>query len=167
MSKKANQTQTGISLAFNEDLLTPTERRELVQVRPQDLEEWKATKGIEQAVRRNAEYFDNLIIYTYGTDTGSCPKGSRAFDCRRLSLLGKGLNLRFGRGNDPEFQAYARSCPKFQKFILMVAKCILENGLTNIAFYCSRGHHRSVAAATLFRDTYAKNAGIRHLCLKK
>jgi RNase adaptor protein for sRNA GlmZ degradation len=160
-------TSTGISLDFNPALLTPHERAEMTTIRPQDLEEWKADKGIEQAVRRNAEYFDNLIISTYGIDNGSQPLGSRAFDCRRLNLLGNGLDLKSGRGCDPEFQACARTDPEFQKFIIMVAKCILENGLTNIAFYCSKGHHRSVAAATLFRDRFAKNAKIYHTCLRK
>lgn len=159
-----------ISLDFNESLLTSEEREELSQVSrisPQDVAEWKTEKGIEQAVRRNEEYFDNLIISTYGIDRMTAPKDSWPFDCRRLTLLGKGLDLKYGRGDDEDFQAYARSSPKFRRFIVMVAKCIIENNLTSVSFYCNQGQHRSVAAATLFRDRFAKNARIRHLCLKR
>ena len=107
------------------------------------------------------------MLSSYGIDNGSQPKGSRAFDCRRLNLRGHGLDLRFGRGCDCSFQKIASSDPEFAEFIYLVAKCVLENGLTNISFYCSKGHHRSVGAACLFRDTFAPLAKIHHTCLKK
>lgn len=124
-------------------------------------------KGIEQAVRRNQDYFNNLTVSSFGIDNGSQPKGSRAFDCRRLNLRGSGLDLKFGRGCDDEFQKIASNDPEFIEFVHLVAKCVLENGLTNISFYCSKGHHRSVAAATLFCKTFAPYAKLFHTCLKK
>ena len=158
---------TKINLDVDMSSLTSNELNEFKNVPKGEKEKWKMFKGIEQAVARNEEYFNNLIISSFGMDNGSQPKGSRAFDCRRLNMRGHGLDLKFGRGCDEEFQKIAEDDHEFKEFIYLVAKCVLENGLQNISFYCSKGHHRSVAASTLFRDTFAKKAKIFHTCLKK
>jgi RNase adaptor protein for sRNA GlmZ degradation len=164
--KKETAAST-VSLALNVDLLTKQDQVLLAQIPSYEIVKWKFYKGIDQAVQRNQDYFNNLVISSYGIDNGSQPKGSRAFDCRRLNLRGHGLDLRFGRGCDENFQKIATSDHEFLEFIYLVAKCVLENGLTNISFYCSKGHHRSVGAACFFRDTFSPNAKIHHLCLKK
>jgi RNase adaptor protein for sRNA GlmZ degradation len=156
-----------ISLKCDVNLLDKNEFEILRKLPSSEIEKWKFYKGIDQAVKRNQDYFNNLIISSYGIDNGSQPKGSRAFDCRRLNLRGHGLDLKFGRGCDEEFQKIATSDCEFVEFIYLVAKCVLENGLTNISFYCSKGHHRSVGASCFFRDTFAPNAHIYHTCLKK
>lgn len=160
---KKNKIELNVDLS----LLTDNEIKEFKKIPKAEQEKWKMFKGIEQAVSRNEEYFNNLIISSFGIDNGSQPKGSRAFDCRRLNMRGHGLNLKLGRGCDPEFQEIAESNHEFKEFIYLVAKCVLENSLQHISFYCSKGHHRSVAASTLFRDTFAKKAKIYHTCLKK
>lgn len=171
--KKNNKIQSNkiqnnkISVELDITLLSADELDELKNTPKGEQEKWKLFKGIEQAASRNQDYFNSLIISSFGVDNGSQPKGSRAFDCRRLNMRGNGLNLKTGRGCDEEFQEIARSDHEFKEFIYLVAKCVIENGLTNISFYCSKGHHRSVAAATLFRDTFAKKAKIFHTCLKK
>lgn len=161
------QTKNKINLDIDMNLLTVSELNEFKTVPKTEKEKWKMFKGIEQAVSRNEDYFNNLIISSFGIDNGSQPKGSRAFDCRRLNMRGHGLDLKSGRGCDDEFQKIAEDDPEFKEFIYLVAKCVLENGLQHISFYCSKGHHRSVAASTLFRDTFAKQAKIYHTCLKK
>jgi RNase adaptor protein for sRNA GlmZ degradation len=156
-----------VTLNVDMSLLTDKELNEYNRTPKSEQEKWKMFKGIEQAVSRNENYFNNLIISSFGIDNGSQPKGSRAFDCRRLNMRGHGLDLKSGRGCDDEFQKIAEDDHEFKEFIYLVAKCVLENSLQNISFYCSKGHHRSVAAATLFRDTFAKEAKIYHTCLKK
>lgn len=158
-----------ISIDIDFEKLNEVEKREMLKMKNDKIEfnKWKILKGIEQAVKRNQDYFNNLIVHSFGVDNGSQPKGSRAFDCRRLNLRGSGLDLKFGRGCDDEFQKIASADPEFIEFIHLVAKCVLENSLTNISFYCSKGHHRSVAAATLFCNTFAPKAKLFHTCLKK
>lgn len=167
--KKKNYDHDAEKVSINVDMdkLSENEVDEFKKLPSHEITKWKMFKGIEQAVKRNEEYFNSISIWSYGIDNGSQPKDSRAFDCRRLNMRGHGLDLRFGRGCDDNFQKIAQSDPEFMEFIYLVAKCVIENNLTNIAFYCSKGHHRSVAAATLFKNMFAKEAKIYHTCLKK
>jgi RNase adaptor protein for sRNA GlmZ degradation len=150
---------------FQEDRLTFEEIAEHVRLRGANKTEWETNKGIEQAWRERGSI---ARVYSFGMDTSGAPRDSeRSFDCRRLNLRGHGLDLRFGRGCDPEFQAEAESDPEFLKFITLVAKCVMDNNYQVISFYCSKGHHRSVAAATLFARKFAPQVEVIHLCLKK
>jgi|HubBroStandDraft_1064217.scaffolds.fasta_scaffold284113_1 hypothetical protein len=154
---------------FDPSTLTAVERAEWEHLpKGSRTLEWETNKGIEQAWVRGGWVTKVTHVWSFGKDNGAEPQGcERAFDCRRLNMRGHGLDLRFGRGNDPEFQAEASRDPEFLKFILLVAKCVMDNNYTRIAFYCSKGHHRSVAAATLWVTTFAPTACVVHTCLRK
>lgn len=153
---------------FQKDELTIDEQAEYKELPPSKQMKWKYSKGIEQAARRNLSFFNSMLITSYGADNGSIPKGSeKQFDCRRLNLRGHSLDLRKGRGCDPEFQKVAQEDEEFKEFIILAVKFVLENGYRHISFYCSKGHHRSVAAATLFCRKFAPSASVIHTCLKK
>lgn len=165
--KNTSNSESKVSLKCDLSLLNTKDQIEFEKLGSKEIEKWKLFKGIEQAAARNQDYFNKITIWSYGIDNGSQPKGSRAFDCRRLNMRGHGLDLRTGRGCDPEFQKIATQDHEFVEFVYLVAKCVLENNLTNIAFYCSKGHHRSVAAATFFQHKFSPKATVYHTCLKK
>lgn len=153
---------------FSIDKLTTQEHDEYQKVGKSMKVRWESDFMIRRQWSMTSYSNDLRMIYSFGMDNGAIPSGTqKAFDCRRLNLRGHGLDLRFGRGNDDEFQKEAESDEEFKHFICLVAKCIMDNKYHTIAFYCSKGHHRSVAAAELFRRIFAPQCEIIHTCLKK
>ena len=56
--------------------------------------------------------------------------------------------------------------PKFLDIVEKVVDIIETDNLTDIAFICNHGKHRSVGWAELLKKIYYKNAKIKHLCRK-
>mmetsp|Transcript_15767 Transcript_15767/g.37588 ORF Transcript_15767/g.37588 Transcript_15767/m.37588 type:complete len:122 (-) Transcript_15767:23-388(-) len=109
-----------------------------------------------------------LLVYTYGKSVMKTPpKGSqRHFNACVLNGKGAGLDLKKMRGTDPELQHVVGRCRMFPEFIRMVVELIEREDLQCVSVYCSKGRHRSVAAAEILRRMYYPEATVQHLTIK-
>lgn len=111
-----------------------------------------------------------LLIYTWGRALRkSEPIDSQFnFNAGVLSGRGGGVDLRTMNGTWEEVQNNVASCSKFPRWLEMVCNKIEQSTpqpLHTISINCTKGRHRSVAAAEIMKRFYYPNAILKHLTI--
>ena len=75
------------------------------------------------------------------------------------------MNLRKMNGLSSEIQARISRCSLFPTWITMVIEAIETKNLSVISINCTKGRHRSVAAAEILKAVYYPKATIEHLTI--
>eukprot|EP00929_Paragymnodinium_shiwhaense_P055508 TRINITY_DN27806_c0_g1_i1.p1 TRINITY_DN27806_c0_g1~~TRINITY_DN27806_c0_g1_i1.p1 ORF type:complete len:390 (+),score=86.41 TRINITY_DN27806_c0_g1_i1:73-1170(+) len=108
-----------------------------------------------------------VLIYTWGKALRkSAPPDSQCnFNAGILNGRGGGADLRTMNGTSDEVQRNVASCGLFPRWIEMVINKIEKTPCHTISINCTKGRHRSVAAAEILRKFYYPNAVLRHLTI--
>ncbi|CAD7974759.1 unnamed protein product [Amoebophrya sp. A25] len=109
-----------------------------------------------------------LKIYTWGRAIlkGGPPPDTQAnFNACVLTGKGAGINLKKQNGLDIEIQARVSRCSLFPTWMEMCVKKVANEDLKVIAVNCTKGRHRSVAAAEILKKLFYPNAKIIHLTI--
>lgn len=85
------------------------------------------------------------------------------FNAKVLNGRGGQVDLREFNGTDPRIQNNVMGCNKFYDWLVMVIKSVTEKDYHHISVNCSKGRHRSVAAAILLKKLYFPNAEVNLL----
>ena len=106
-----------------------------------------------------------LVIYTWGRKLRKRQPDcvQRNFNAAILNGRRRGINLKKLDGRSEEVQGVVRKCKLFADLMSSVQEVIEKDDLHIVAFNCSKGRHRSVAAAELLRELAYSNAEIIHL----
>lgn len=106
-----------------------------------------------------------LVIYTWGRKLRKKQPDcvQRNFNAAILNGKRKGVNLKKLDGRSEEVQGVVKKCKLFADLMGSVQELIERENLHIVAFNCSKGRHRSVAAAELLRQVAYPNAEIVHL----
>lgn len=109
-----------------------------------------------------------LLIYSWGRKLRKGPplNVQKNFNAAILNGRRKGINLKKMDGRWEEVQDVVKKCKMFLSLMESVQKEIEKKDLTIVAFNCSKGRHRSVAAAELLKELLYPNSTIIHLELK-
>ena len=112
-----------------------------------------------------------LKIYTWGKALRECAPSDSQFNFNAGVLTGRGggANLRTMNGMSEEVQANVASCSLFPRWLEVVLHEVEHSTppLHTISINCTKGRHRSVAAAELLKKYYYKNADIVHLTIEE
>lgn len=108
-----------------------------------------------------------LHIYTWGKALRKAPPPDSQFNFNAGVLNGRGggADLRTMNGLSEEVQNNILSCGLFPRWIEMVISKIEGAGLHTVSINCTKGRHRSVAAAELLRKVYYPGATMKHLTI--
>jgi len=108
-----------------------------------------------------------LHIYTWGKALRKAapPDSQFNFNAGVLNGRGGGADLRSMNGLSEEVQNNVLSCGLFPRWIEMVCSKIEFSGLHTISINCTKGRHRSVAAAEILRKVYYPSATIKHVTI--
>jgi len=90
----------------------------------------------------------------------------RNFSASGLNGRGGNVDLRTMNGLSEGVQRNVARSDRMQEWMRMVVKRIERDNLQTIAVNCSKGRHRSVAAAELLKKYYYPKAVIRHLTIR-
>lgn len=114
-------------------------------------------------VRRERE----LLIYTWGKALRKAAPNDSSFNFNAGVLNGRGggANLRTMNGLSEEVQRNVASCGLFPRWLEMVTNKVEQSDLAIISINCTKGRHRSVAAAEILRSVYYPRATTRHLTI--
>lgn len=109
----------------------------------------------------------DLLIYTWGKAIRkAAPSDSEHnFNAGILNGRGGGADLRTMNGLSDEVQNNVASCNLFPRWISMVCAKVEHSDLHTISINCTKGRHRSVAAAEILRRLYYPHATVRHLTI--
>ena len=106
-----------------------------------------------------------LTVYTWGRalrkKQPDCVQ--RNFNAAILNGRRKGVNLKKLDGRSQEVQEVVRHCKMFVDLMNSVCKIVERDDLHTISFNCTKGRHRSAAAAELLKKLYYPNAQVAHL----
>jgi len=110
----------------------------------------------------------SLVIYTWGKALRkSEPADSQHnFNAGILNGRGGGADLRTMNGTSDEVQRNVASCSLFPRWLEMACNKIETSTLQRISINCTKGRHRSVAAAEIMKKFYYPNAEVRHLTIR-
>jgi len=108
-----------------------------------------------------------LLIYTWGKALRkSAPADSQHnFNAGILNGRGGGADLRTMNGLSDEVQSNVASCSLFPTWISMVVAKVEHSQLNAISINCTKGRHRSVAAAEILKRIYYPEATVKHLTI--
>lgn len=109
-----------------------------------------------------------LDIVTYGCSVlPTRPQAQRHYciDQKGIRYRMSGRDAAKWSGLDEIIQARVCRCALFANWITEVVCDIEEHGLKDIAIFCWKGRHRSVAAAEILKRVYYPKAAVQHLCL--
>lgn len=108
-----------------------------------------------------------LLIYTWGKvlRKAAPPDSQFNFNASVLNGRGGGADLRTQNGLSEEVQRNVCSCGLFPTWLRMVTSKIEGAGLDTVSINCSKGRHRSVAAAEILRSRYYPGATVKHLTI--
>lgn len=108
-----------------------------------------------------------LLIYTWGKALRkAAPPDSEAnFNAGILNGRGGGADLRTENGTCETVQRNVASCALFPRWIEMVIAKVEGAGLKTISINCTKGRHRSVAAAEILKMLYYPQATTKHLTI--
>jgi len=108
-----------------------------------------------------------LLIYTWGKALRKAPPADSQFNFNASVLNGRGggADLRTQNGLSQEVQDNVRCCGLFPTWLQMVCSKIETSNLHTVSINCTKGRHRSVAAAEILRNVYYPDATIRHLTI--
>lgn len=150
-----------------EKLLSMIKNEEMVdkQVEPGFIEGNNNDEKNIQLVDYKIDKNRKLLIYTWGRAVRkSLPFDSQHnFFAGQLNGRGHGVDLRRMNGKFEEIQIVVSNCGRFYDFMLEMLKKIETKNLSVISIYCTKGRHRSVAAAELLKKYYYADATIKHL----
>lgn len=108
-----------------------------------------------------------LLIYTWGKALrkGPPPDSQFNFNAGVLNGRGGGADLRTMNGLSEQVQKNVASCGLFPRWLQMVTSKIETAGLDKVSVNCTKGRHRSVAAAEIMKSVYYPNATVKHLTI--
>ncbi len=109
-----------------------------------------------------------LLILTWGRALlkGTPQQSERNFNAGVLNGRGGSINLRKLNGLSDEIQGRISRCSLFPTWIKMVIDKIEDDDLMCISINCTKGRHRSVAAAEILKKVYYPAAQIDHLTIR-
>jgi len=108
-----------------------------------------------------------LLIYTWGKALRKAapPDSGCNFNAGILNGRGGGADLRTMNGLSEEVQNNVASCGLFPRWITMVCHKVEHSNLDCISINCTKGRHRSVAAAEILKQVYSPQATTKHLTI--
>jgi len=110
-----------------------------------------------------------LVIYTWGKALRKCapPESQFNFNASILNGRGGGADLRTQNGTSEEVQRNVASCGLFPRWLEMVCNKVEKSmpPLHAISMNCTKGRHRSVAAAEILKKFYYPNATLHHVTI--
>lgn len=108
-----------------------------------------------------------LHIYTWGKALRKAmpPDSEFNFNAGVLNGRGGGADLRTMNGLDEEVQKNVLSCGLFPRWIEMCCHKVEHSDCHTISINCTKGRHRSVAAAEILRKVYYPKATMKHLTI--
>jgi len=117
----------------------------------------------ELGVKKDRE----LLIYTWGKALRKSAPGDSEhnFNAGILNGRGGGADLKTMNGLWEEVQNNVASCGLFPRWISMVCAKVEHSDLKCISINCTKGRHRSVAAAEILKKLYYSRATVRHLTI--
>lgn len=112
----------------------------------------------------------HLLIYTWGKALRKCkPSDSQSnFNAGILNGRGGGVDLHKMNGTWEEVQRNVSSCSRFPGFLESICTKIETSTpapLHTVSINCTKGRHRSVAAAEILKKYYYPNAVLKHLTI--
>jgi hypothetical protein len=121
-------------------------------------------------LRSLVDVFDTnreLTIYTWGRRLKKSKpyQSQRNFNACVLNGRAKGIDLRKNNGLCHDIQRVVSRCTAFKTWINMCIKKIETDNLRVVSINCSKGRHRSVAAAEILKKAYYPEAKIIHLTI--
>jgi len=124
------------------------------------------TLYLNPALKALADPNRELKISTWGRALmKNAPAGAVNFNAAVLSGRGHGVNTRKMNGLCLEVQTAVSKCSLFPTWMELVIRKIERDDLCHIAVNCTKGRHRSVAAAELLKMLYYKRADVHHLTI--
>ncbi|CAJ1338501.1 unnamed protein product [Effrenium voratum] len=108
-----------------------------------------------------------LLVYTWGKALRKHAPGDSEhnFNAGILNGRGGGADLKSMNGLWDEVQSNVASCGLFPRWISMVCAKVEHSDLKCISINCTKGRHRSVAAAEILKKTYYPQATVKHLTI--
>lgn len=108
-----------------------------------------------------------LTIYTWGKRLKKSKphQSQKNFNASVLNGRAKGIDLRTTNGLSLDIQRVVSRCTAFKTWINMCVGKIEADNLHTISINCSKGRHRSVAAAEILKKSYYPNSNIIHLTI--
>jgi len=79
----------------------------------------------------------------------------------------KHIDLRHGRGTDPEIQKVVAAGKRFEEVMTAIVRTTERDNLASIGIYCRAGHHRSVACGELLKKHVYPLATVKHLTIAR
>eukprot|EP00439_Symbiodinium_sp_Y106_P042807 s5988_g5.t1 len=109
----------------------------------------------------------DLLVLTWGKALrkSAPPESEHNFNAGILNGRGGGADLKTMNGLWDEVQSNVASCGLFPRWISMVCAKVEHSNLSCISINCTKGRHRSVAAAEILKKTYYPNATVKHLTI--
>jgi len=134
---------------------------------PDDEEQAPAGGGLDylpSAEALKVQRSRELTILTWGKAfRKTAPPESQAnFNAGILNGRGGGADIRVDNGLTEAVQNNVASCNLFPRWLEMVITKIETEGLGVVSINCTKGRHRSVAAAEILRREYYPNAAVVH-----
>lgn len=124
------------------------------------------TLFLNPELKRIANPERELRVSTWGRALMKGPPiGAVNFNASVLSGRGHGVNTRKMNGLWIEIQSQVSKCSMFPMWIELVIRKIEKEDIHHISINCTKGRHRSVAAAELLKKLYYKRADIHHLTI--
>eukprot|EP00811_Abedinium_folium_P036098 NODE_8839_length_1466_cov_7.377894.p1 GENE.NODE_8839_length_1466_cov_7.377894~~NODE_8839_length_1466_cov_7.377894.p1 ORF type:complete len:388 (+),score=123.74 NODE_8839_length_1466_cov_7.377894:115-1278(+) len=108
-----------------------------------------------------------ILLYTWGKAIRKSPPSDSQFTFNASVLNGKGggADIRTQNGLCEEIQRNVASCALFPRWLEMVTSKIEGANLQCVSIVCTKGRHRSVAAAEILRKLFYRNASVSHLTI--
>jgi len=107
-----------------------------------------------------------LIIYSFGSTNTVFDEKGTGITVKALSGA-KPKNIGKYTGKDKVIQRSVLAVKNSKKYFDDLFDKVTTEKPDYIAFWCNRGHHRSVACAELFKRNYFPTAKVIHLSLSK
>eukprot|EP00747_Dinoflagellata_sp_TGD_P181193 gnl/TRDRNA2_/TRDRNA2_34836_c0_seq1.p1 gnl/TRDRNA2_/TRDRNA2_34836_c0~~gnl/TRDRNA2_/TRDRNA2_34836_c0_seq1.p1 ORF type:complete len:358 (+),score=62.39 gnl/TRDRNA2_/TRDRNA2_34836_c0_seq1:84-1157(+) len=109
----------------------------------------------------------SLLIYTWGKALRKAAPFDSQFNFNACVLNGRGggADIRTQNGTSEEVQNNVASCGLFPRWLEMVISKIENANLQTVSVNCTKGRHRSVAAAELLKKLYYTKAVVKHLTI--
>mmetsp|Transcript_34846 Transcript_34846/g.75748 ORF Transcript_34846/g.75748 Transcript_34846/m.75748 type:complete len:481 (+) Transcript_34846:160-1602(+) len=108
-----------------------------------------------------------LHIYTWGRALREGPPSDSQWNFNASVLNGRGgaANLRFDNGLSEVVQRNVASCGIFPTWLRFVTSRIESSAFKTVSINCTKGRHRSVAAAEILRKRYYPRATVEHMTI--
>jgi hypothetical protein len=108
----------------------------------------------------------HLVIYTWGKAFRKTMPADSQHNFNAGILNGRGGDLRTLNGTSDQIQRNVASCSLFPRWLGMACNKVETSMLHTISINCTKGRHRSVAAAEIMKKFYYPNAEVRHIDIR-